>query len=83
MGEIEERATKLPAAARDRAEEVRMAVAESIDELMDHARRTADETQAIDEAFQERVRRNYDMLSEAVRLMGSVATAGAPPAATS
>ncbi len=82
LGEIEERATKLPAAARDRAEEVRMAVAESIDELMDHARRTADETQAIDEAFQERVRRNYDMLSEAVRLMGSVATsAGAPPAA--
>ncbi|MBA4014014.1 MAG: polar localization protein TipN [Phenylobacterium sp.] len=74
LGDIEERATKLPAAARDRAEEVRMAVAESIDELMDHARRTADETQAIDEAFQDRVRRNYDMLSEAVRLMGSVAT---------
>lgn len=82
LGEIEERATKLPAAARDRAEEVRMAVAESIDDLMDHARRTADETQAIDEAFQERVRRNYDMLSEAVRLMGSVATsASAPPPA--
>ena len=81
LGEIEERATKLPAAARDRAEEVRMAVAESIDELMDHARRTADETQAIDEAFQDRVRRNYDMLSEAVRLMGSVATASAPPPA--
>jgi hypothetical protein len=80
ISEIEERATKLPAAARDRAEEVRMAVAESIDDLMDHARRTADETQAIDDAFQERVRRNYDMLSEAVRLMGSVATtASAPP----
>ncbi|MBB3893229.1 hypothetical protein GGQ61_003971 [Phenylobacterium haematophilum] len=81
LADIEERATKLPAAARDRAEEVRMAVAESIDELMDHARRTADETQAIDEAFQDRVRRNYDMLSEAVRLMGSVATASAPPPA--
>lgn len=82
LGEIEDRATKLPAAARDRAEEVRMAVAESIDDLMDHARRTADETQAIDEAFQERVRRNYDMLSEAVRLMGSVATSASltPPA---
>ena len=82
LGEIEDRATRLPAAARDQAEEVRLAVAESIDELMDHARRTADETQAIDEAFQERVRRNYDMLSEAVRLMGSVATSTSltPPA---
>lgn len=82
LGEIEERTAKLPMAARGRAEEVRLAVAESIDELMDHARRTADETQAIDEAFQERVRRNYEMLSEAVRLMGSVATtAGAAPPA--
>jgi len=82
LNEIEERTAKLPVAARGQAEEVRLAVAESIDELMDHARRTADETQAIDEAFQERVRRNYDMLSEAVRLMGSVATTAnvAPPA---
>lgn len=82
LSEIEERTAKLPVAARGQAEEVRLAVAESIDELMDHARRTADETQAIDEAFQERVRRNYDMLSEAVRLMGSVATTAnvAPPA---
>lgn len=82
LGEIEDRATKLPAAARDKAEEVRLAVAESIDELMDHARRTAEETQAIDDAFQERVRRNYDMLSEAVRMMGTVAnTAPSAPAA--
>ncbi len=56
-------------------------MASSIDDLMDQARRTADETQAIDEAFQERVRRNYEMLSEAVRLMGSVATSAtlSPP----
>ncbi|MET3528645.1 polar localization protein TipN [Phenylobacterium koreense] len=84
LGDIEARATQLPAAAREKAEEVRLAVAESIDELMDHARRTADETQAIDDAFQNRVRRNYEMLSEAVRMMGSVATTGAavstPPA---
>lgn len=79
LGEIEDRATRLPAAARGQAEEVRLAVAESIDELMDHARRTADETQAIDEAFQERVRRNYEMLSDAVRMMGSVAITGASP----
>ncbi|WP_421931007.1 polar localization protein TipN [Phenylobacterium sp.] len=73
MADIEARATRLPAAARGQAEEVRQAVADSIDDLMDHARRTSDETQAIDAAFQERVRRNYEMLSEAVRLMGTVA----------
>ncbi len=81
LGDIEARATELPSAAREKAEQVRLAVAESIDELMDHARRTADETQAIDEAFQERVRRNYETLSEAVRMMGAVATTGAAPAA--
>ena len=52
----------------------REAVGESIEDLMDQARRTAEETQAIDAAFQERVSRNYEMLSEAVRLMGSVAS---------
>ncbi len=75
MAEIEARAARLPATAKGQAEEVRQAVADSIDELMDYARRTADETQAIDMAFQERVRRNYDMLSEAVRMMGTVAGA--------
>jgi hypothetical protein len=73
MADIEARATRLPAAARGQAEEVRQAVADSIDDLMEQARRTSDETQAIDAAFQERVRRNYEMLSEAVRLMGTVA----------
>jgi hypothetical protein len=42
------------------------------------ARRTAEEAQAIDAAFQERVRRNFEMLSEAVRLMGTVAAAPSP-----
>lgn len=79
LGEIEERAMKFPAAARQQAEEVRKAVTEGMDELMEHARRTAEETEAIDLAFQERVRRNYEMLSEAVRLMGTVASTAAPP----
>lgn len=77
LGEIEDRAAKLPATARGHADQVRIAVSDSLDDLMDQARRTAEETQAIDAAFQERVRRNYDMLSEAVRLMGTVA-GGAP-----
>ncbi len=36
------------------------------------AKKAALETEAVDQAFQERVRRNYDMLTEAVRLMGVI-----------
>ncbi|CAN7295871.1 polar localization protein TipN [Phenylobacterium sp. LjRoot225] len=88
MAAIEARTRDLPADARAQAEVVRAAVGEGIDALMAHARRTAEEAQAIDLAFQERVRRNFDMLSEAVRLMGTVAAApepalaAAPPVAT-
>jgi hypothetical protein len=80
LAEIEARAAQLPAAARQQAEEVRNAVIQGMDQLMEHARRTAEETEAIDLAFQERVRRNYEMLSEAVRLMGAVATTAPAPA---
>lgn len=74
MADLDARAADIPASARRQAEDVRQAVGESIEDLMDQARRTAEETQAIDAAFQERVSRNYEMLSEAVRLMGSVAS---------
>ncbi len=77
---IEERVASLPERARSQAEQVREAVSESMDGLMDQARRTAVETQAIDAAFQDRVRRNFEMLSEAVKMMGTVAATGAPPA---
>lgn len=81
LGEIEQRASRLPTEARRQAEEVRTAVTRSMDELMDQARRTAEETEAIDQAFQDRVHRNYEMLSEAVRLMGAVATGSGASAA--
>jgi len=81
LSEIEQRASRLPTEARRQAEEVRTAVSQSMDELMDQARRTAEETEAIDQAFQERVHRNYEMLSEAVRLMGTVATGATSAAA--
>ncbi len=62
---------------------VRTAVANGMDELMAQARRTAEEAQSIDAAFQERVRRNFEMLSEAVRLMGTAAAVSPfAPAAT-
>ena len=75
LADIEARASRMPAAARGQAEEVRLAVSESMDDLVEQARHTARETQAIDAAFQDRVRRNYEMLTDAVRLMGSVAGA--------
>lgn len=81
MAELEQRAAKLPAAAAGQAERVRAAVADGMDELMAQARRTAEEAQAIDAAFQDRVRRNFEMLSEAVKLMGVAAVAPATTAA--
>ncbi|WP_068878131.1 MULTISPECIES: hypothetical protein [unclassified Phenylobacterium] len=80
MAELEARAARLPAAAAGQADRVRAAVADGMDELMAQARRTAEEAQAIDAAFQDRVRRNFEMLSEAVKLMG-VAAVAAPPIA--
>ncbi|MFN3513889.1 MAG: polar localization protein TipN [Phenylobacterium sp.] len=80
LADVDARAAQLPQRARGEAEQVRRAVTESLEDLMEQARRTAEETQAIDEAFQERVRRNYEVLSDAVRLMGSVATLAPPPA---
>ncbi len=75
LDEVDRRAAQLPEMAKDRVEEVRASVEQSMDDLMASARRAADETQTIDAAFQERVRRNYDMLSEAVKVMGVVAGA--------
>jgi hypothetical protein len=79
LDELQTRASRLPVAARSQADEVRATVEHGMEELMAAARRTADEAQAIDAAFQDRVRRNFEMLSEAVRLMGAgVAAAPAP-----
>lgn len=82
MASLEARAGQLPAAARGQIEEVRGAVEQGMQALMAAARHTAEEAQSIDAAFQERVRRNFEMLSEAVRLMGSVAAAPSPPPLT-
>ena len=78
---IDSRFQKLPEDVRGQAEAVRAAVEQGVGDLTAAARRAAEETQAIDAAFQERVRRNYEVLSEAVRLMGRVAGAAAVPVA--
>jgi len=82
LAELEARASRMPQEARGHVDEVRATVEDGMQALMDAARRTAEEAQAIDAAFQERVRRNFEMLSEAVRLMGTVAAAPPTPAAS-
>ena len=77
MAEVEQRATRLPASAKAQADAVRQAFVEGLQELTEQAQRTAQEAQAIDAAFQDRARRHFEMLGEAVRLMG--AQAAMPP----
>jgi len=78
MAEVEQRAAKLPASAKAQTDAVRLAFAEGLAELAAQAQQTAEQAQAIDAAFQDRARRHFEMLGEAVRLMG--AQASAPPA---
>jgi hypothetical protein len=81
MDEVDQRAARLPASAQGQIDQVRAAVAEGLEALTAQARRTAEETQAIDAGFQERARRNFEMLSEAVRLMGASAAMATAPLA--
>ena len=80
MADFEARMAGLPEQTQARAEEMKATLAAGFEDLLASARNAAEETQAIDAAFQERVRRNYEMLSEAVRLMGVVSgrPGGAP-----
>ena len=76
MDEVTQRASRLPQETGAKVDEIRTTVQQGLDDLLASARRAAEETLAIDLAFQERVRRNYEMLSEAVQLMGVVAQGG-------
>ncbi|MGV3579307.1 tipN [Brevundimonas sp.] len=79
IGDLDDRAARLPDEARARAEAVRKTVEEGLAALGAASRKAAEDTEALDVGFQERVRRNYDMLTEAVRLMGVVSgDSGAP-----
>jgi hypothetical protein len=83
LGEIEQRAQALPNEAAARGQEVRKAIDHTNQALIASAKSAAQELEQIDSAFQERVKRNYEMLSEAVRLMGvlggNAATRAAAP----
>ena len=79
LDEVGQRTAEMPAEAMQKAVEVRASIEQGIEELMAAARRTAEETAAIDQAFQDRVRRNYDALSEAAAAMGSSTPARPSP----
>ena len=79
IGDLDDRASRLPEEARARAESVRITVEEGLAALGAASRKAAEDTEALDAGFQERVRRNYDMLTEAVRLMGVVSGDGGAP----
>jgi uncharacterized coiled-coil protein SlyX len=82
LAALDERAQRLPEEAKDRAGELTAAVQKNMADLLETARKASEETQAIDAAFQERVKRNYDMLTEAAKLMGTVAGAAGNVSAT-
>lgn len=72
VAEMDDRASRLPEEAAARVEAVRASVEDGLAALSAASRRAADETEALESGFQERVRRNYEMLTEAVRVMGVV-----------
>ncbi|WP_332654630.1 tipN [Brevundimonas sp.] len=72
MEALDERAARLPEEAQQRVDAVRATVEEGLAALSAASQKAAADTEALDAGFQERVRRNYDMLTEAVRLMGVV-----------
>lgn len=78
VADIDERAARLPQEARARADAVRATVEDGLASLSAASRKAAEDTEALDLGFQERVRRNYDMLTEAVRLMGVVSGDSSP-----
>lgn len=69
---MDQRAARLPVEAQSRIEAVRTAVESGLTALTEAHQKAAAETERLDESFQDRVRRNYEMLTETVRLIGVV-----------
>ncbi|MGO4686331.1 tipN [Brevundimonas sp. 2YAF1] len=79
VAEMDARASRLPEEAAARVDAVRASVEEGLAALTAASKKAAEDTETLDAGFQDRVRRNYDMLTEAVRVMGVVS--GDAPAA--
>jgi len=67
---LSETANRLPQLAQERLYDIRKSVEDGIMAMNAAAQQAAQETEALDKAFQERVKRNYEMLQESVNLMG-------------
>lgn len=83
LASVDERIGAAPEQARAQAAAIRDAVESGLQEVAASARKIAAETEAVDTALQQRVRRNYEMLSEALKTMGKVATVTEQAAARS
>jgi hypothetical protein len=81
LNDLASGADQLPTIAQARIVEIRQSVEDGINAMLEAARKASQETEAVDTAFQERVKRNYDMLTEAVRLMGVISGDQALPQA--
>ena len=69
--ELDDRAARLPEETAQRMAAVRTNAEQSLASLNDASRRAAAEAEALDMGFQDRVRKNYEMVNEAVRLIGT------------
>ena len=78
VAEVDQRAQRLPETAHAQMQAIRETVEAGLAALAEAARRAASDTEALEAGFQDRVRRNYDMLTETVRLMGVVSGDPAP-----
>ncbi|WP_292036149.1 MULTISPECIES: tipN [unclassified Brevundimonas] len=72
VADMDARANRLPEEAAARVDAVRASVEQGLAALSAASRKAADDTEALESGFQDRVRRNYEMLTEAVRVMGVV-----------
>ncbi|MGH7028437.1 tipN [Brevundimonas sp.] len=72
VAEMDDRASRLPEEAAARVDAVRASVEHGLAALSAASKKAAEDTEALESGFQDRVRRNYDMLTEAVRVMGVV-----------
>lgn len=77
VAEMDDRASRLPQEAAARVDAVRASVEDGLAALSAASKKAADDTVALEAGFQERVRRNYEMLTETVRVMGVVSGEGA------
>jgi len=74
-----DRLNELPVMARDRSQEAADTLRRGLEGLNSAALTAAEEAQEIDAAFQSRIRQNYELLSDFMLHMGTVAGGRRPP----